>query len=138
MPLPPSTSRARAAMFRALATLFILNIETVGASSCPASYVYREELAKGDLAHHRDELLLYELERGYGLAELIALFSIGESHLVAVGGLAETVPADTVARVGEDRERRAEALGLRQAVLLRDATILQLYMRLPGGALGAL
>src|SRR3712207_451564 len=80
----------------------------------------------------------HQLEGRYGLAELLPLCGVGEGGLVAVGGLAEAVPAHAVARVSEDGERRAQALGLRQAVLSRDAAVFQLYVRLPRGALGAL
>src|SRR5918997_588707 len=100
-------------------------------------YVDGEELAQGDLVQHRDQLLLNELERGYGLPELGSLSGVGERGLVAVRRLPQGVPADPVARVRQDRERRAEARGARQAVLLGDAAVFKGDVGLPDGALGA-
>src|SRR5918997_3939852 len=103
-----------------------------------AAHVDGEELAEGDLGQHRDQLLLRELEGGYGLPELRTLPGVGEGGLVAVHRLPQAVPADPVARVRKDRERRAEARGPRQAVLLGDAAVPHCDVGLPDGALGAL
>src|SRR5918994_615811 len=69
-----------------------------------AAHVDGEELAERDLGQHRDQLLLRELEGGYGLPELRSLPGVGEGGLIAVHCLPQAVPADPVARVRQDRE----------------------------------
>src|SRR5215207_4528242 len=97
-----------------------------------------EELAEGDLIDHLDELLLHELEAGYGLPELLPLLRVGERRLVAVGRLPEPVPPYAVARVREDGEGGAKAIGFRKAGALGYVAAFEGNVRLPGGALGGL
>src|SRR5258705_4641469 len=93
-----------------------------------------EELRLGDLVDHPHELLLDELERADGLAELDALLRVLERPVVAAHGGADDAPGDAVARLRETGQRALDTLHAGQLVLQRDAAVLEGQLRGDGGA----
>src|SRR5207245_11472351 len=79
----------------------------------------------GDLGDHPDRLLLDELERGDGLAELDPLLRILERPVVAGHRSADGAPGDSIARLIEAGQRALEALHPGKPVLERDLAVLE-------------
>src|SRR5262249_59670974 len=84
-----------------------------------------EQLRFRDLGDHPDQLLLDELERRDGLAELDPLLRVLERPVVAGHRRAHGAPGDAVARLIEARQRPLEALHAGEAVLQWNLAILE-------------
>src|SRR5919202_887325 len=97
-----------------------------------------QELHGGDLGEHVGELVLDDLERGYGLAELHPLFGVGQGRLVGGDGVPYGLPRDHRPRRREDLVRVLEGVGPGELVLQGDADVFELHVRLPDGALAHL
>src|SRR5215210_6929775 len=78
------------------------------------SYMKREERSLADLDQHVRELLLHELERGYGPSELLPLLRVGQRRFVAVPRRPHRTPDDPVPRLVQAGEGPAETLRLRE------------------------
>src|SRR5918998_1802521 len=96
------------------------------------------ELHVGYLGEHGGELGLDELEARYGLAELHPLFGVVQRRLVRGDGVPYRLPGHPTARRREHLVRVLERVGAFEPVSGRDANVLQMYVRLPHGALAHL
>src|SRR5215208_6880763 len=99
----------------------------------------REERPLADLDQHVRELLLDELEGGYGPSELLPLFRVSQCGLVAVPRRPHRAPDDAVSGLAQAGEWSAEAPGFRQHCALREADVLEPDVALdrsPHGELG--
>ena len=102
------------------------------------SELQAQELGLGDLGDHPHELLLHELERRDGLAELDALLRVLQGPVVAGHGGADGPPRDAVARLAQTRQRPPQSGDARQLVLERDAAVLEAQLGRDRGAHGEL
>src|ERR1041384_6467252 len=121
MPAAPRMSRAWRAASRALRTVFIFAL-------APPE-LQAQELGLGDLGDHLDELLLDELERPDGLAELDGRLRVLEAPVVAAHRRPDRPPRDAVARLGQAGERALQAPDAGQLVLGRDAAVGERQLR---------
>src|SRR5215210_4870301 len=87
--------------------------------------VQREQRTLLYLEHHVHELLLRELEPGYGLAELLAPSGVLQRRLIAVPRRTHRAPDDAVAGLAEAGERPAQPLRLREHRSFGEPDVLQ-------------
>src|ERR671916_2282823 len=96
--------------------------------------VQGQERALVDLQHHVDELLLGELEGGYGLAELLAPLGVSQGALEAAPRRPHRAPDYAITRLVEAGERSPKALGAGQDSGLGEPHALQEQVALHRGA----
>src|SRR5215204_2610213 len=111
-----------------LAEAYVLGPER--ASVLHPAYVEREERPLADLDEHVRQLLLHELEAGYGLAELLPLLGVRERGLEAVPRRPHRAPDDSVPGLAQAGERPAQAAGLGQHRALGEADVFEMDVAL--------
>ena len=98
MPLPPTTSRARATVSRARNAVHILASAEFSSlyspASCRLGELHDHREGRREVAEHARELLLHELEPADRTAELLALAYVGDGGLQGAGLDAGGDPGD--------------------------------------------